>query len=231
MFLHRSFKEMGIPAGYGRKQLLFCPAAETLVVQVESVGNWRPERLLMRAITSERYTPVGSPADMVSQEDPVVSNSKPLLAYNGMLHKFDIGPEGEERHFGEWESLKVIDLIAGSEAATIDRQSIHFADGVTDGWISSILSFAGESDALHVVAAMSRDRRQTMEYHLSELHLQSGVLHSIANLPAIFLKPILAKCRPLKRALKRWISRRGPDGPHYPFVVLDAGLKARSTRL
>jgi hypothetical protein len=88
--LNRSFQEMGIPPGYGLKELLFSPVANALVVQMQpSGGNWRPERLYFRHTTSDKYRPIiGEPDHLTSQEFPFVQPTKPLLAYNSMQHRF-----------------------------------------------------------------------------------------------------------------------------------------------
>jgi hypothetical protein len=65
----RSFEEMGIPPGYGFKQLLFSRVANVLVAQMQSAGNkWRPERLFFRHSALDKYQQVGAPADFHSQE-------------------------------------------------------------------------------------------------------------------------------------------------------------------
>ncbi len=85
--LNRSFEEMGIPPGYGFKQLLFSPVANTVVVQTQSAGhNWRPERLYFRKAESDKYRNIGEPGDLTSQEFPFAHPSKPLLAYNSLQH-------------------------------------------------------------------------------------------------------------------------------------------------
>ena len=185
--IHKSFEDMGIPQGYGFKQLLFCPSANKLVVHAESVRHWRPERLYIRHLSSDRYELVDSPADMISQEHPVVSNSKPLLAYNALLNKFDVNEEGEERHYGEWESLNIVNLAAPSELRRLAPNTIRFPEGVDDGWISSILSFNDAATSLNVIAGISRNKRLSMEYYVCDLDLETGVLRPITILPAAFM--------------------------------------------
>ena len=107
----RSFQEMGIPQGYGFKQLLFSAAANALVVQTQSAEkNWLPERLYFRHIDSDRYSPVGQPSDLVSQDYPFVHPSKPLIAYNCLEHHFSVDAQGEEHHGADWDSLIIYKL-------------------------------------------------------------------------------------------------------------------------
>src|SRR3979411_3301662 len=113
---NRSFEEMGIPSGYGFKQLLFSPVANALVVQTQSTGhNWRPERLSFRPGATDKYRTIGEPGDLISQEFPFIHSSKPLLAYNSMQPRLPLGAQGEEQHSGDWDSLKLFNLESGAE--------------------------------------------------------------------------------------------------------------------
>jgi hypothetical protein len=101
---NRSFQEMGLPPGYGFKQLLLSPVANALIVHAQSAGrNWRPERLYFRKLESEQYQPVGQPGDLTSQDHPFVHPAKPLLAYNSMKHRFSVDADGKERHSADWD--------------------------------------------------------------------------------------------------------------------------------
>ncbi len=185
--LYKSFEEMGIPPGYGFKRLLFCPAVDTLVVQTQSIANWRPERLYARPIVGERYESIGTPAELVSQEDPVLSPSHSLLAYNTLLHSFRLDSEGNELHGGDWQAIRVVDLRLGTETHVIDRETLHLPDRDIEVWIDSLLAFAECPEVLHVVAALKRASSFTVERYVSELQLSSGLVRPLANLPASFL--------------------------------------------
>jgi len=131
---NRSFQEMGIPSGYGFKQLLFSPAANALVAQTQSAGhNWRPERLYFRYAASDKYRNIGEPGDLTSQEFPFLHSSKPLLAYNSMQHRFTVDAQGEERHSGDWDSLKLFNLESGVEIDSINQDTLRLPPGVVRG--------------------------------------------------------------------------------------------------
>ncbi len=185
--LHKTFEEMGIPAGYGFKQLLYCSIADTLIVQTQPVQGWRPERLYARKQQEERYAPIGLPGDLISQDDPVVCAGHPLLAYNTMSHSFRADAEGKELHGANWEAIRVVDLSTRQETHVVDRETLHLADPETEVWISQVLSFAQNAESLHVVAAFSRDKGLTTNYYVAELHLPTGLVRPIAQLPAAFL--------------------------------------------
>jgi hypothetical protein len=153
---HKSFEDIGIPPGYGFKRLLFNPPTQTIIVHVEAVRHWRPERLYLRSVASERYTAIGSPGDMISQECPVTSNSQPLLAYIAIRHKFDVDAGGEERHSGNWESLNLVNLMDGTDRSMVDFRTIGFPTEVTRGWVASLLSFGSGPHLLHVVCALQK---------------------------------------------------------------------------
>jgi hypothetical protein len=182
---NRSFQEMGIPPGYGFKQLLFSPAANTLVVQTQSAGkNWRPERLYFRHIESDKYKSVGQPADLISQDFPFVHPSKPLLAYNSLKHSFSVDAQGEERHGGDWDSVNLYNLESGVEVESINRETLTLPPGIVRGWISTLVAFS--DSGLFVQAGFSKEGSR-MDYVVAELDLTRHVLKPIVALPATFI--------------------------------------------
>ena len=184
--MHKSFEEMGVPAGYGFKNLLYCAAAETLIAQLQPLQGWRPERLYVRSNGSERYEPLGTPEEMVSQDDPIVLCSHPLLAYNNLRHSFSSNEEGEELHGGKWEAVRVFDLRSRTEKYLVDRETLHLPDRNLEVWVSSLLGFA-DHECLHVVAAFCREFPYNINHYVSELHLPTGLVRPMVNLPATFL--------------------------------------------
>jgi hypothetical protein len=180
----KTFGEMGIPSGYGFKQLLFSPVANALVVQACSGTNgWRPERLYFRHWGWDRYRPIGIPDDLVPQESPFIHPSRPLLAFVSMQHKFSIDGEGKEFHSGDWHSLRIVSLETGYEIQSVDEETIVFPSGISRGWICEIVAF-GES-GLFVKAALSRDET-LIEYFIAELN-EARALKPIVALPAVFM--------------------------------------------
>lgn len=179
-----SFEEMGIPAGYGFKQLLFSPVANALVLQACSArDNWRPERLFIRHLSSDRYRIVGSPDDLISQEYPFLHPSKPLLAYISTQHEFSLDEDGKEQHYGNWHGLHIVDLNSGLEAQLVSEESITLPPGIKRGWICEIVSF-GDS-GLFVKAALSKNET-FVEYFVAELDT-AHKMTTIAALPAVFM--------------------------------------------
>jgi hypothetical protein len=179
-----SFEEMGIPAGYGFKQLLFSPVANALVLQANSArDNWRPERLFFRHLAWHRYRTIGNPDDLISQESPFLHSSKPLLAYISMKHEFLLDEEGKERHHGNWHGLHIVNLESGSETQSVSEESITLPAGTKHGWICEIVSF-GDS-GLFVKAALSKNET-LVEYFIAELDAVQNV-KPIATLPAVFM--------------------------------------------
>jgi hypothetical protein len=185
--LHKSFEEMGIPSGYGFRKLLYCASAGVLIVQTQPLQGWRPDRLLARSSSAERYEPIGTPDEVVSQDDPVVSCSHPLLAYNSMRHSFRLDEEGKELHAATWEAVRVLDLTGGRETHVVDRETLHLPDRTLDVWIVSLLGFADSHECLHIVAGFSREYPSNISHYVSELHLPSGLVRPLVNLPAAFL--------------------------------------------
>jgi hypothetical protein len=183
--LNKSFEEMGIPPGYGFKQLLYSPVVNTMVAQTQSAGrNWCPERLYFRRAASDVYRSIGKPGDLISQEFPFLHPSKPLLAYNSMRHRFTLDAEGKERHSGDWDSLIVFNLESEAEVASISQDTLHWPPGVVKGWISRIVAFG---DAGLFVQAGLSENVSRMDYFVAEVDFTLRVLKPIAALPATFM--------------------------------------------
>jgi len=173
--LHKTFSEMGIPPGYGFKKFQHSPIAHALVVQTQSSGhNWRPERLYFRKVEAPTYQSVGAVDDLVSQEFPFVHPSEPLLAYNCMVHKFPIDEHGQERHSGDWDSLRIFNLENGSDVDSIGPGSLKLPDGTSRGWIAGIVTF--DSFGLYVTVGLSQKDAMTMDYFVAKLELKQRTL-------------------------------------------------------
>jgi hypothetical protein len=180
----KSFEEMGIPQGYGFKQLLFSPVANALVLQTYSaMDNWRPERLFYRHLAWDRYRIIANPDHLISQESPFLHSSKPLLAYVSTQHQFSLDEERGESHSGNWHGLHIVNLESGSETQLVSEESITLPPGTERGWICEIVSF-GDS-GLFVKAALSKNAT-AVEYFVAELDSAQNV-KPIATLPAVFM--------------------------------------------
>lgn len=182
--LPTTFQEMGIPVGYGFKQLLFSPLANCVVLQACSVSdNWRPERIFFRRSDWDKYRILGNPADLVSQESPFIHPSKPLLAYNSQQHVFSLDGEGRERHAGDWHSLEVVSLEDGSAVRSVNYDTLRLPAGFMRGWICEIVAFADAG--LFVHAALSHTG-ESFGYYVAELD-DSLMLKPLFQLPAVFM--------------------------------------------
>ncbi len=183
--MFKSFQDMGIPSGYGFKQLLFSPAVNILVVQTCSAGHdWRPERLYFRHADSGGYRKIGAPDDFTSQESPFAHSSKPLLAYNSMQHHFTVDAEGKQRHSGDWDSLNIFNLESGVEVASIKQDSLRLPTGLVRGWIADIVAFGDAG--LFVKAGLSVNGTR-MDYFIAEVDFAERTLTTVASLPATFM--------------------------------------------
>lgn len=148
--------------------------------------NWRPERLYFRHIESDQYKPIGEPSDLVSQDDPFVHPSKPLVAYNSLKHRFSLDAQGKERHSADWECLTVYNLESGMELDSIDPDTLRLPTGIARGWISGLVAFTDMG--LFVQAGLSKSKEGgSMDYAVAELDLSGHVLKPIAPLPATFM--------------------------------------------
>lgn len=182
----KSFEEMGLPAGYAFGNLLYCSPADTLIVQAQPRNGHGPDRLYTRSAGSERYEAIVAEHDLISQEDPAVLCSHPLLAYNTLRHSLQSGEAGNGWPGANWEAVRVLDLTTRTERHMVDRETLHLPDPDLDVWVVRLLGFADSHERLHVVAGFSRDK-STINYFVSELHLLTGLVRPMVNLPATFL--------------------------------------------
>ena len=168
----KSFEEMGIPQGYGFKQLLFSPVANALVLQTcSAMDNWRPERLFYWHLAWDRYRIIADPDHLISQESPFLHSSKPLLVYVSAQHQFSLDEEGREFHSGNWHGLHIVNLESGSETQLVSEESTTLPSGTERGWICEIVSF-GDS-GLFAKAAFSKNAT-AVEYFVAEHYLFCG---------------------------------------------------------
>lgn len=182
----KNFEEMGIPAGYGFRNLLYCSPADALIVQAQPRHGQGPFRLYARRAGGDRYEPILATHESISQEDPTVLCSHPVLAYNTLHHTIESGEAGNEWPGANWEAVRVLDLRSMTETHVVDRETLHLPDRNLDVWIARLLGFADSHECLHVVAGFSRDKT-TINYYVSELHLPTGLVRPMVNLPATFL--------------------------------------------
>ena len=186
----RTYQQLGIPEGYGFKKLLYVPSSKLIVVQVKSwPHDWRnPDRLFLRGIDETAYRPIGTPAEMASQESPTLHPVRPLLAYISDVHSFSRDIHGVEHAGGDWSFLEVTDLI-GSTSTTVTQSTLKIPAPYLDGWITGILSF-GDSESLFVIAAVkvrvSEDFNR-IDYFIAELDLKTHALSLVTHLPATFM--------------------------------------------
>jgi hypothetical protein len=183
--MFKSFQDMGIPSGYGFKQLLYSPAVNILVVQTCSSGHdWRPEHLYFRHADSAEYRKIGAPDDFTSQESPFTHPSEPLLAYNSMQHRFTVDAQGKQRHSGDWDSLNVFNLESGVEVASIKQASLRLPTGVARGWIADIVAFVDAG--LFVKAGLSVNGTR-IDYFIAKVNFAQRTLTTVASLPTTFM--------------------------------------------
>jgi hypothetical protein len=179
-----TFQDMGIPAGYAFKHLLFSPTANVLVLHACSAeDNWRPERLYFRQTVWNKYRLVGNPGDLVSQESPFVHPTEPLLAFNSLRHEFLLDTDGQEQHHGDWHSLQLLSLESGSVIRSITPDTLRLPVGVTRGWICEIVAFGAAG--LFVKAGLSKNE-SSIVYCIAELDVEQN-LKPLFELPAVFM--------------------------------------------
>jgi hypothetical protein len=101
-----------------------------------------------------------------------------------MQHHFTLGAQGEERHSGDWDSLKLFNLESGVEIDSINQDTLHLPPGVVRGWISRLVAFC--DSGLFVQAGLSNDGSR-VDYVVAEIDLAQRALKPVVVLPVTFI--------------------------------------------
>ena len=115
--------ELGIPEGYAPRRLLFNPPSETMILELQGLGditNWRPTRLYLKHKNAAKYTQIGSPDETTSYESPVASPKQPLLGFNVTTWR-----KAESYVSGDWQELRVLDINLGVELFSIASRTAN----------------------------------------------------------------------------------------------------------
>lgn len=176
---------LGIPIGYAYPKLLYNPASETLIIQVEGADELRPRRLLIKRKDAPKYEQVGSPDDMTSYEDPVVSMKQPLLAFNVQTwQKIERGVSGD------WKELLVFDLNTRTNVHSVKKGELVLPQGFSDAWICDLIALSDDGARLYIKGALCRagknGPRSRVNYFLAALDLVSKQIETLAELRGVF---------------------------------------------
>ena len=180
--------ELGIPEGYAPRRLLFNPPSETMILELQGLGdisNWRPTRLYLKHKNAAKYSQIGSPDETTSYESPVTSLKQPLLGFNVMTWQ-----KNESSVAGNWQECRVLDINSGVLQHSVKNGEPILPEGFNDCWISDLLAISDDGGQIYVIAGVSfrgeNVGRSRIRHVLGVLDLTSKRLDPISVLRGVF---------------------------------------------
>ncbi|MFN0128218.1 MAG: hypothetical protein ACKV19_16200 [Verrucomicrobiales bacterium] len=169
----------GIPSGYAYPSLYFNAASDTLLVTVHrtSTEDLPPRDIILwRALSNQIYTSIFVESENHSQEQLVVSVTKPVAFFSTHIwrkSKSRDTPEGPEKESwgGDWHSLSKLDLIDKSIIKICEKGSVKLPTPYSDFWISDLIQVTPENDVI-LVAGLSQPDQGSVTYVVG--HLATG---------------------------------------------------------
>jgi hypothetical protein len=169
-----------VPNGYSSPRLLYSVSTRTLIVELHSVGDeFLPARLFARRDDAALYTLVGNPPDDVSYESCVMSEDKPVIAFNAL--KWD-----RVRRSGNWSAVYVFNLQSQDFRDCVDRGSLPVPEPYVSGWVSRLVHLSKNATELYLCAGFKKPEQGRVDYWLSRLDLTTTKLCLITPLKDSF---------------------------------------------
>ncbi len=163
------------------------PPSETMILQVQSVAGkaWCPARLYMKHKDAAKYQQIGSPAEMLSYENPVTSVKQPLLAFNVMTCQ-----KNEQGVSCNWTELHVLDIKTGALKHLTRNGDLILPEGFNDYWLTDLFALSEDGAQVYVSAGLcylgADAVRSKITYVLAVLDLTSKRRDPISVLRGFF---------------------------------------------
>lgn len=175
------WRSTGIPEGYSFSKMLFNPASETIVLELQASGETFRRRLFMRHKDGDGFEQIGTPADDISYESPVSCEKHAVVVFNSLRYTKVGG--------GNWIGVYVFDLGKKELSTCISKETFVVPAPYSDGWIAKIVGLSDDSREAYVKVGleMRHGHGANMDYYVAKLQLPSGKLELIARLKDTFL--------------------------------------------
>ncbi len=189
-------KSPGIPAGYSCLQLLYNPASETIIAEMNlRSGGVLGERLRMgraggppfppmirlfvRHKDAEAYEQIGDPADDVSYSSAVTCATHPIVIFNSM--KWDEASRGRN-----WHGLYSCNL--NTKKLTLCVDGLVVTEPHLRSWIKSLVSLSDDGQSLYVIVGVEKavPDGAVVHYFLASLGLADKKLTLLCQLQDIY---------------------------------------------
>jgi len=182
------WREAGIPQGYTVSQLLYNPAAETLILELKALeSDVYPKRLFVRHRTSERYEEVGSPGEDISYESPATCEKLPIVMFNSNKH---YRPSKGNSGSADWDGTYILNLTTKELTLCLSKENFVVPSPYDErGWVKEVRAIS--DDGLHAYVIVGLGRRKNAkevyyDYHFAKLDLGTKQLELITHLKNTF---------------------------------------------
>ncbi len=180
------WEEIAIPEGYGPYRLLYNPPSETVIAELQSIGEqFLPNQTYIRKKDSPKYDPIKTPEQMVSSESAVTSLERPLLFYNSnRLSKSDKG------FSGDWEGLYSFDLHNRTALKIADKNSLRLPSPYIEGWVNSLVGVSADASELYLTLGMMGPDTsagfRVVNHQIARMDLLTGNIQLVSHLRGTF---------------------------------------------
>lgn len=173
---------IGIPPDCSKCQLLYVPAADTLIVEVyRRATPAREHRLFARRRTDQRYTLIGLPEDGIHYQQPI---SRPDLDYV----YFSVW---STRHFSyegvgsDWDSIQRLHLADFRMEQVIADGELVIPSPYDRAWVSELVGISPDGASLICICGLQRptgERASNVDYFLCYLNLSTKQINALTQL-------------------------------------------------
>jgi hypothetical protein len=180
------WEEIAIPEGFGPYRLLYNPPSETVIAELQPIGEqFFTNQLYIRKKDSPKYEPIKDFEQMVSSESAVTSLGRPLLFYlSNTLTKKDGG------FSGDWEGLYSFDLQERTHLKIADKDSLRFPSPNVEGWVTRLVDVSADASELYLTVGMMPPDTvagfHMVNHQLARMDLRTGNIHLVSHLKGTF---------------------------------------------
>jgi hypothetical protein len=168
----------GVPNGYQWKNLLYNAASETLILEMQrrDTGHLPICRLFARHKDSERYEPIGDPAESVSFESAVTCAKHPIVIFNSM---------NWDNAGGRFDGVYSFNLLTKELTPCVANDSFGNAPQDQRPWVFSLVSLSDDAQTLILKVGIKKLASLPLivvDYYLASLNLTDKKLELLCQL-------------------------------------------------
>jgi len=176
-------KSPGIPAGYSCQQLLYNPASEMIVVEMNRRSGPRlppTARLFARHREAAAYEQIGDPADNVSYSTPVTCAERPIVIFNSIEWNKVSGAIN-------WNGLYAFNLSTKEIMPCVAKDTLVIPEPHLRSWIRALISLSDDGQTLYANVGVEKVLPDggVVHHYLASLALADNKLELLSPLQDI----------------------------------------------